>query len=228
MGRKPKMEVTLKTDSFLAKDELKAESMTILGQAKAIQITNHEQAMAAGDFLKAVKELKKRIEEKLGPVVKASYDAWKKACSYRKEHDDPLDQAEAAVKAKMNTYLAEQERQRRAEEQRRQLEAQKAAEAQAEQDALLMEATGDAEAAEVVRAEPVVAPVVNLAPVEKPAGIATQSVWRYKILDSSLVPNEYKIIDEKKIGAVVRAMKGATNIPGIQAYEDKIVIVKTF
>jgi hypothetical protein len=30
--------VTLKTDSFLAKsDELKAESMTILGQAKAIQ-----------------------------------------------------------------------------------------------------------------------------------------------------------------------------------------------
>ena len=66
MGRKPKMEVTLKTDSFLAKDELKAESMTILGQAKAIVITNHEQAMAAGDFLQAVKELKKRIEEKLG------------------------------------------------------------------------------------------------------------------------------------------------------------------
>ena len=224
MGRKPKMEVTLKTDSFLAKpDELKAESMTILGQAKAIQITNHEQAMAAGDFLKAVKELKKRIEEKLGPVVKASYDAWKKACSYRKEHDDPLDQAEAAVKAKMNVYLAEQERQRRAEEQRQQLEAQKAAEAQAEQDALLMEATGDAEAAEVVRAEPVVAPVVVLAPVEKPKGIATQVIWRWRVSDERLIPRAFMIMDSTKIGGVVRALKNATDIPGIEVYEAKIV-----
>ena len=42
--------VTLKTDSFLAKpDELKAESMTILGQAKAITITNHQEAMEAAD-----------------------------------------------------------------------------------------------------------------------------------------------------------------------------------
>jgi len=230
MGRKPKMEVTketgvtLKTDSFLAKsDELKAESMTILGQAKAIQITNHEQAMAAGDFLQGIKALKKRIEEKLAPLVKAAYDSWKKQVAFRKEHDDPLDQAEAQVKGKMNFYLAEQERQRRAEEQRQQLEAQKAAEAQAEQDALLMEATGDAEAAEVVRAEPVVAPVVVLAPVEKPAGIATQSVWRFKIVDDMAIPREYLEISEKKIGAVVRALKGATNIPGVQVFEDKIV-----
>ena len=214
----------VKPETALAKpDELKAESMTILGQAKAIQITNHEQAMAAGDFLKAVKELKKRIEEKLAPLVKAAYDSWKKQVAYRKEHDDPLDQAEAAVKAKMNAYLAEQERQRRLEEQRQQLEAQKAAEAQAEQDALLMEATGDAEAAEMVRTEPVVAPVVVLAPVEKPKGIATQSVWRWKVINESLVPNEYKIIDQTKIGGVVRAMKAATNIPGVQVYEDKIV-----
>ena len=213
-----------KPKTALAKpDELKAESMTILGQAKAITITNHQEAMAAGDFLKAVKELKKRIEEKLAPLVKAAYDSWKKQVAYRGEHDDPLNQAEAAVKAKMNVYLAEQERQRRVEEQRQQLEAQKAAEAQAEQDALLMEATGDAEAAEVVRAEPVVAPVVVLAPVEKPAGIATQSVWKYRVTDANAIPREYLAIDEKKIGAVVRAMKAATNIPGVQVYEDKIV-----
>ena len=218
--------VTLKTDSFLAKDEFKAESMTILGQAKAIQITNHEQAMAAGDFLQGIKALKKKIEEKLAPLVKAAYDSWKKQVAYRKEHEDPLDQAEAQVKGKMNAYLAEQERQRRLEEQRQQLEAQKAAEAQAEQDALLMEATGDTEAAEVVRAEPVVAPVVVLAPVEKPKGIATQSVWKFKIVDKSKIPFEYMEPNMTAIGGVVRAMKAATNIPGVQVYEDKIV--KTF
>ena len=230
MGRKKAATQTMesteasKPETALVKaDELKAESMTILGQAKAITITNHEQAMAAGDFLKAVKELKKRIEEKLAPLVKAAYDSWKKQVAYRKEHDDPLDQAEAAVKAKMNTYLAEQERQRRAEEQRQQLEAQKAAEAQAEQDALLMEATGDAEAAEVVRAEPVVAPVVVLAPVEKPKGIATQLVWKWRVVDPAKIPTDYLLIDSVKIGGVVRAMKDATNIPGIQAYSESVV-----
>jgi hypothetical protein len=205
--------------ALIKPDELKAESMTILGQAKAIQITNHEQAMAAGDFLKGIKALKKRIEEKLGPVVKASYDAWKKACAYRKEHDDPLDQAEAAVKYKMNTYLAEQERQRRLEEQRQQLEAQKAAEAQAEQDALLMDATGDTEAAEVVRAEPVVAPVVVLAPVEKPKGIATTTNWVFEIEDKSKIPLEYMMPNIVAIGGVVRSLKGACKIPGIKVYE---------
>lgn len=217
----------IKPETALAKaDELKAESMTILGQAKAIQITNHEQAMAAGDFLQGIKALKKKIEEKLSPLVKAAYDSWKKQVAYRKEHDDPLDQAEAAVKYKMNTYLAEQEHQRRLEEQRQQLEAQKAAEAQAEQDALLMEATGDAEAAEVVRAEPVVAPVVVLAPVEKPKGIATQSVWRFKIVDESKIPLEYMEPNITAIGGVVRSLKGGCNIPGVQVWEDRIV--KTF
>ena len=146
--------------------------------------------------------------------------------AYRKEHDDPLDAAEAEIKNKMNAYLAEQERQRQAEEARQQLEAQKAAEAKAEEDARLLEATGDTEAAEAVRTEPVVAPVVVIAPVAKPNGIATQSIWRYRVTNANAIPREYLAIDEKKIGAVVRAMKAATNIPGVEVYEEKIV--KTF
>jgi hypothetical protein len=197
--------------------------LTILGQAKAITITNQEQAMAAGDFLKGIKALKKRIEEKLAPLVKAAYGSWKKQVAFRKEHDDPLDQAEAAVKYKMNVYLAEQERLRRVEEQARQLEAQKAAEAQAEQDALLLEATGDAEAAEAVRAEPVVATVVVLAPVAKPQDIATQSVWKFRIINKALIPTEYLEPNLVAIGGAVRAMKAACNIPGIQAYSEQIV-----
>jgi hypothetical protein len=204
-------------------EALKDETLTILGQAKAIQITNHEQAMAAGDFLKGIKALKKKIEEKLAPLVKAAYDSWKKQVAFKKEHDDPLDQAEAAVKGKMNFYLQEQERLRRVEEYARQLEAQKAAEAQAEQDALLLEATG---AAEAVRAEPVAAPVVVIAPVEKPQGISTSSIWRFKVTNPDIVPREYLDVDVKKIGAVVRAMKDATKIPGVEVFEEKII--KTF
>ena len=211
------------TTSLAKSDELRTETLTILDQAKALVVSTQDEARYAADFLKGIKALKKKIEEKLGPVVKASYDAWKKACAYRKEHDDPLDTAEAAVKGKLNEYLSDQERQRQAKEAEAQLEAQKTAEAKAEEDACLLEATGDAEAAEAVRAEPVVAPVVVITPVEKLAVIATQSVWKWVVQDENIIPREYLLLDEKKIGAVVRAMKGQTNIPGIQAYEEKIV-----
>lgn len=241
MGRKPKatMEVksetgvTLKTSSFgrpeaalAQKDELKNNAMSILGQAKAIVITTHEQSMAAADFLKGIKALKKLVDEKIGPLVESARNNWKLQVAFKKDHDEPLSQAEMMVKGKMQTYLAEQEHLRRVEEQRLQAEAQKAAEEQAEQDALLMEATGDAEAAEVVRDEPVRAPVVTVAPVAKPSGIAMQSVWRYRIIDANSVPREYLAIDDKKLGAVVRAMKAACNIPGVEIFEEKIV--KTF
>jgi hypothetical protein len=223
MAKKKSAQPDSTTSLAKSDDGLKTETLTILDQAKALAVTTQPEAMAAADFLKGIKALKNKIEEKLGPVVKASYDAWKKAVAYRKEHDDPLDRAEAEVKGKLNEYLAEEAKRRLKAQEEAQKEAQKEAEAKAEEDALLLEATGDAEAAEAVRSEPVVAPPVVVSPVEKPAGIATQSVWKWVVRDEGAVPREYLVLDEKKIGGVVRAMKSATNIPGIQVYEEKII-----
>jgi hypothetical protein len=210
----------------LVSEELKTEALSIVEQAKAIQVTTHEESILAADFLKGIKALKKKVEEKLAPLVKSAYDSWKMQVKYRKEHDAPLDQAESDIKYKLSCYLQEQERLRRVEETRLQLEAQKKAEELAEQDALLLDATGDVEAAEAVRAEPVVAPLVVIAPVAKVEGVGTQSVWKFQVTDPDLIPREYLEIDVKRIGAVVRAMKQATNIPGVQVFEEKIV--KTF
>ena len=217
----------VRSETALATNELKDKTLSIVQQAKAITITTYEQSMSAADFLKGIKALKKMVEEKLSPLVKAAYDSWKKQVAFKKEHDDPLNDAEAVVKAKMNTYLFELERKRQEEETRRQAEAQKAAEAQAEQDALLMEATGDEEAAEAVRAAPVVAPVVAIAPVEKPQGITTQDAWLFRVTDSSKIPLEYMEPNLKAIGAVVRALKEATKIPGIVVYSEKRMSVRS-
>jgi hypothetical protein len=41
-------------------------------------------------------------------------------------------------------------------------------------------------------------------------------------VDPALVPREYLCVDDKKIAAVVRAMKGDTRIAGIEVYPDTI------
>ncbi len=57
----------------------------------------------------------------------------------------------------------------------------------------------------------------------KVAGISTRKQWCFRITDAALVPREYLVIDEKKIGGVVRALKDAANIPGVEAYEEDVI-----
>ena len=47
-----------------------------------------------------------------------------------------------------------------------------------------------------------------------------RKVWKFRIVDEGQIPRQYMTPDMVKIGGVVRAMKGVTNIPGIQVYEE--------
>lgn len=45
----------------------------------------------------------------------------------------------------------------------------------------------------------------------------------FEIKDMDAIPSEYLKIDKQKIGQVVRALKGATNIPGVEVYSEDVV-----
>jgi hypothetical protein len=62
---------------------------------------------------------------------------------------------------------------------------------------------------------PKATPKLNGGPVFRPA-------WKFKIIDAGKIPREYMFLDEVKIGQIVRAMKGQTNIPGVTAYEERV------
>jgi hypothetical protein len=59
--------------------------------------------------------------------------------------------------------------------------------------------------------------------VPKVAGISMRENWKFRIVNEKLIPREYLKVDDVKIGAIVRALKGATNIPGIEAYNESII-----
>ncbi len=101
--------------------------------------------------------------------------------------------------------------QRRDDEQERLHQERLASEADAR------ERTARAETLET-RAETVTtAPV---APAPKVKGISTRKVWKFEIIDQAKIPNEYLVPNTTAIGGVVRALKGATNIPGIRVYAE--------
>ena len=53
-----------------------------------------------------------------------------------------------------------------------------------------------------------------------PKGVSTVTVWRWRVIDPRLIPADYLVVDAARVQGVVNAMKGACNIPGIEAYPE--------
>ena len=212
----------------IPEEKLKPEVQTLAEQAKSMKIDSHASNEAAGLFLRTVKAMMKKVAELCDPVCDAAFLAHKKACALRATLMNPLTSAENDVKGKVRKFLDDQEQLRRAEEQRLNAIAQKAAEDKAEQEAALLDAIGEEEAAAVVLATPVHAAPVVLAEVAKPEGVSKVQNWKWKVIDETKIPREYYVLDTVKINAVVRAMKEAAPqaIPGIESYDAGTVSVR--
>lgn len=53
---------------------------------------------------------------------------------------------------------------------------------------------------------------------------STRKNWKWKVKNQNEIPSEWFILDEKKINAAVKA--GERNIPGLEIYEDEIMVIK--
>ena len=85
----------------------------------------------------------------------------------------------------------------------------------------LAEAEGNREEAQAILDEPDFVPMPTVkAEIPKVDNRLFRKVWKFRIVDEGQIPRQYMTPDMVKIGGVVRAMKGVTNIPGIQVYEE--------
>ena len=214
--------------------EITERALTVPEQAKGLMIKSHEDYARAGEMLLVIKDLRKEIDATFDPIIKKAHEAHKEAVAQKKKVDAPLVEAEGIIKPRIAAWNAEQERLRREEEARLREIARKQEEERllmeaiaAEEEAKANGATNEeaAQEAAAIIAEPVyVAPVVVQKAVPKVSGIAMQQRWKFRIVNAALIPREYMTIDEQKIGAVVRALKDQTRIPGIEVYPEDIVM----
>lgn len=186
--------------------------------------------------LKAVNDLFRRPKEALEAAL-SYYE--RPMAAYKREEERKRREAEDA--ARREREKAEREaRERAAEEQRRldeirrqEEEARRAAEAaESPVAAFLAKQKVDqlqAQAKEQIQATTDAIREVALAPAAVPgdfvpkataAGVATRKLWKFEIVDASLIPREYLIPDEKKIGELARTLQGKAALPGVRFFDE--------
>lgn len=200
---------------------LVALTANIVAEAEAFQVVTPQQYADAGEVLKRIKGHQKKLEDTEMSMTRPINAGLKMIRDFFRSPRESAARAEGIVKRSMLAYSQEQERLRREEqlkaEERARKEQEKLA-AQAERAA----ASGQHAKAEALqdRAASVVAPVVQRE-APKVQGLSVREVWRFEVVDPSAVPREFLMVDEKKIGGVVRAMKGDTKIAGVRVWPDQ-------
>lgn len=99
-------------------NDVESKALTIVDQAKAVQVTDAESYTAAGSMWKTIGEMIAEVKGTFDPICEAANKAHKAATAKRASFLDPLQAAQKQVKQLMSKYDEEQERIRRAEEAR--------------------------------------------------------------------------------------------------------------
>jgi hypothetical protein len=200
---------------------IEKSTMDAVSQAQALVVATPAAYVQAAETRKAIKALLNQIDLTFDPVIKAAHLAHKEAVAAKKKHQEPLEQADRIIGQKRMAYDAEQERIRREKEAALQALAQKQAEDEALAQAEMAEAAGATEEAEAILSEPVVAaPVFVPSSVPVVQGAVVRQNWKARVVNPALVPDEYWVIDEQKLGALARALKGAGKVPGVEFYSE--------
>ena len=209
------------------------EASSIVAAAQSLVVNDDDSYRYAGEFQRSAKQVIAKIDAFYDPLVESANKTHKTLTGARKADRDPVQAAADLAARKMGAYKAEMERQRIAEEAA--LKAKAAEEARLANELMAQAAEEDIgtddSVAESIRAveEVVVAHAVAAVHVEnltpKVDGQVSRANWKFEVVDANLIPREYMTVDLKAIGAMVRARKDATNIPGVRVYPDYKVTV---
>jgi hypothetical protein len=179
------------------------------------------------DLLKNVKALQKQADAERKAITAPLDERKSEVMRWVQDNiEGRLAGLEKGAKSAIGAYLQKLERERQ-EKAREAAEAARKEQARLAKLAAKAEARGDERKAEQFqdRAAGVVPEYVpQVAPAAE--GVSSRGVWKYEITDLQQIPREFLVVDTAKLGAVVRAMKDSTNIPGVRAYKESVVAVR--
>lgn len=192
------------------------EGRKLQSYAESRVITSLEDTKTATDDLSIIARLKKAMEERRRQYLKP-HEAAKKAINETYEKlMAPVLAADKITRAKVTAFRQEQDRKRAEAEA---IEREKLALARREE-ALTGEHTVDLTPVDMPPEQPKI--------IRSDSGIASSTQnWKFEVVDFNILPNEYKMADEVKIGKVVRATKGTVAILGVRMWPEDGLRVTT-
>lgn len=196
--------------------------------AKSLAITNPFEFEEAGNRLKEIKAMAKQMVDFFTPMKRQADAAKKSILDREKESLGPLQTAEAICKSAMIRF--QQEENRKAEQLRQETQAKIDEDHRKQREALEKRAAAakkpETQQRLAEQAASIVAPVVAVpAEVPKMAGVSIRKVWRAKVIDETIVPREFLMVNEKQLAQYATAMKEKATVPGVQFYtEDSMAV----
>lgn len=210
------------------------------------QITTQEQFDEAGYFLRTNKELQKEVVKTFLNPKKLSSDLHKSICETERKFLDPLKKVESLLKEMVVGYVEKQKILAENEYKKAMQEAEKKALEEAEKlkkekqeerlkSALELESLGFSDEAKKALDTPidVVAPVVFVNNIKdkiinetKNENVSHRIDFDFEVTDFTILPNEYKCVDEKKLRRVVKAMGADCKIAGVRVLSKTIIFNK--
>lgn len=213
--------------NFLEVVEMEAD------ECVSISISNDGEMHQVAELLRKIKTHAKDLNEKRLEITRPIDESKSRVMSMFRPIEDKLKNAENIIKRGILAWeakIAEENRRLQAEADKAAREAEERARAAlvVKAETAIAEGKPELAVAYVEKAEAVVVAPVNVAVERRASGISIPKIWKYRIVDPKLIPDEFWILDEAKIGKVVKAMKATTNIPGIEAFEEATVSAKSF
>lgn len=196
---------------------------------KGLTITNNQEYLNSGEFLKRIKTVSKLIDDSRKELTRPLDEVKKRVMDFFKDPLEQLSAAETVLKRAMLGYQQEQERIRREEEQKAIARAKAEEERKRralEERAIKAEESGNTAKAELLRerADDVYVPAMATAPtLEKVKGISTKKVWKCRITDEAKIPREYLVINETMLNKMAQATQGKIPVPGVEFYQEDVL-----
>lgn len=222
-------------------DQLQADIQLYVKPVMGLKVADAETQKSATVSVKEIKTWAKKVEERRKELTAPLRARIEQINSIAEKISSPLTDAEKHCKTELIAYdkVLEVERQKQLkaiEEERKKKEqeaaiAAKKAQEQAEAAAMFGSGANETRAALVANAE--AERIKDEAAKEARRETKTieanrvsgiREIWKYEILDSSKVPDQFWIIDDISIGKAVRA--GAREIAGVRIYSEQTLGVR--
>ena len=205
------------------------EAAGIANNVRSLSIKNDQEYLNSGEFLKKIKSYSKYIDDERKSITKPLDEIKKRVMIFFKEPLDDLNSAENIFKKAILDYKAEKER--------KQIEAEKKAveiaikkedsiKAKLDERAKKAEKNGNELMASQLREQKEAVYIPSFLKTQSDItikGISTKKMWRYRIIDETLIPRNYMEVNEKMIYKMLQATQGLVPIPGVEFYQDEVV-----
>jgi len=175
-----------------------------------IEVIDQPSFALANGLISRLQAQKKKVVEFFADPKKKAADAHKAIVNAEKAMLTPVETRINALKCATTRWYAAEQQRIAAEEEKARKEAESMAALAAE-----AEESGDSETAqEAIIAATLAQATVSVMPKSK--GTAMRELWSAVVVDPSLVPREYLIVNQKALDALARATKGSVTIPGVK------------